>query len=106
MEVILYNPTKNGNTVTNALTVVHNNATPASTTKPFIEANTIECTLSELRQHHIIPVFTKDNGGLFLQGKQQLFFQQNTEQARVSAFLRDLQSTKYNRSRFRPFYLR
>jgi len=67
MEVILYNPSQNGNTPNHALTVVHNNAAPASTTKPFIEANTIEGSLSELRQHHIIPVFTRDNEPLISQ---------------------------------------
>ncbi|RPD50645.1 DUF3871 family protein [Paracnuella aquatica] len=29
--------------------------------KPFIEANTIEATLEEIRRHHIIPVFHRDN---------------------------------------------
>ena len=28
---------------------------------PFIEANTIECTITELEHQHIIPVFNKDN---------------------------------------------
>jgi hypothetical protein len=32
-----------------------------STSKPFIEANTIEYTLEEIRNKHIIPVFIKDN---------------------------------------------
>ena len=32
-----------------------------STSKPFIEANTIESTLEEMRTEHIIPVFVKDN---------------------------------------------
>jgi len=32
-----------------------------STSKPFIEANTIEVSLDELRNHHIIPVYVKDN---------------------------------------------
>jgi hypothetical protein len=30
-------------------------------TSPFIEANTIECSIEELEQKHIIPVFSKDN---------------------------------------------
>ncbi len=33
----------------------------ASTAKPFIEANTIPCSLDEIRDNHIIPVFIKDN---------------------------------------------
>lgn len=32
-----------------------------SSSKPFIEANTIECSLAEIKKHHIIPVFVKDN---------------------------------------------
>lgn len=67
MEVILYNPSQNGNTHNSALTVVHNNVAPASTTKPFIEANTIEGSLTEIRTGHIIPVFNKDNEPLISQ---------------------------------------
>ncbi len=33
----------------------------ASTVKPFIEANTVECSLQEIEEKHIIPVFLKDN---------------------------------------------
>ena len=32
-----------------------------STDKPFIQANTVESSLLELKDHHIIPVFIKDN---------------------------------------------
>jgi hypothetical protein len=32
-----------------------------STAKPFIEANTVEVSLEEIRDKHIIPVFIKDN---------------------------------------------
>ena len=32
-----------------------------STERPFIQANTVESSLKEIREHHIIPVFTKDN---------------------------------------------
>ena len=32
-----------------------------STSKPFIEANTVETNLEEIKQSHIIPVFVKDN---------------------------------------------
>ena len=32
-----------------------------STSKPFIEANTLEMSLHEIRNKHIIPVFVKDN---------------------------------------------
>ncbi|MGN6399070.1 MAG: DUF3871 family protein [Flavisolibacter sp.] len=49
----------NGNGQNHALTVAFNNETTAR--KAFIEANTIQGTLPEIRQNHIIPVFTKDN---------------------------------------------
>ncbi len=32
-----------------------------STSKQFIDANTIESTLEQMRTEHIIPVFVKDN---------------------------------------------
>jgi hypothetical protein len=32
-----------------------------STSKPFIEANTVQATLDEIRSRHIIPVYAKDN---------------------------------------------
>ena len=35
--------------------------TKASTCKPFIEANTVENSLEEIKEKHIIPVFIKDN---------------------------------------------
>lgn len=35
--------------------------TTVSTDKPFIQANTVESNLAELRDSHIIPVFIKDN---------------------------------------------
>ena len=34
---------------------------PDSNSKPFIEANTIQVSLNEIRTNHIIPVFVKDN---------------------------------------------
>ena len=37
--------------------------------KPFIEANTIECSLAEIKKHHIIPVFVKDNETLISHNK-------------------------------------
>jgi hypothetical protein len=40
---------------------------PSSTAKPFIEANTIPCTLDDIRNNHIIPVFIKDNETLISQ---------------------------------------
>ena len=32
-----------------------------STDRPFITANTVECSLQEIKERHIIPVFVKDN---------------------------------------------
>lgn len=82
MEMILYNPSQNGSAPNHALTVVANNVEPASTTKPFIEANTIEGSLVELRQYHIIPVFTKDNEPLI----SQVDFIETTQQIVHDAF--------------------
>lgn len=39
-----------------SLTVVQNNSR-----KTFIEANTVEASLQEVKQHHVIPVFHRDN---------------------------------------------
>jgi hypothetical protein len=61
MELILYNPNGQQKPSTGALTIVGNNVESASTSKPFIEANTNEGDLTEIKQYHIIPVFTKDN---------------------------------------------
>ena len=33
----------------------------AESSQPFIISNTLETTLDEMRNEHIIPVFTKDN---------------------------------------------
>lgn len=41
--------------------------TNVSTDKPFIQANTIEVTLEEIRKEHILPVFIKDNEPLISQ---------------------------------------
>ena len=52
------------------LVQINNNITPVvsadswheqSTEKPFIQANTVGCSLEEIRKSHIIPVFIKDN---------------------------------------------
>jgi len=34
---------------------------PTSTNRPFIQANTIESSLEAIKNHHVIPVFIKDN---------------------------------------------
>src|SRR5215218_10281726 len=55
-----------------ALTVAVNNAPTAGNTtdyhKPFIEANTIESTLDEIRTRHIIPTY-RDSEALISQGE-------------------------------------
>src|SRR4051794_31043725 len=61
-----HNVPVNGTSNPFALTVAVNN-TPAAPSKPFIEANTIESSLAEIRQRHIIPVFSKDNEQLISQ---------------------------------------
>src|SRR4051794_11905287 len=53
--------------INNTLTVVRTTNThplipdEVSTSKPFIEANTVESSLEEISNTHIIPVFIKDN---------------------------------------------
>jgi hypothetical protein len=41
--------------------VTHTKVDDISTDAPFIQANTIGCSLEEIKQEHIIPVFVKDN---------------------------------------------
>src|SRR3954447_25902257 len=53
--------------IDNTLSVIRTTSTPpfipdeVSTSKPFIEANTIASSLEEISNSHIIPVFIKDN---------------------------------------------
>jgi Domain of unknown function, B. Theta Gene description (DUF3871) len=54
MEQLLINNTHHTSTVQNSIQVT-------STSRPFIDANTIEHTLEEIKEGHIIPVFIKDN---------------------------------------------
>ncbi len=59
METLILRPvTEKLEVQTNLIEAVKN---PASFDKPFIKANTEECTLQEMKQDHIIPVFVKDN---------------------------------------------
>src|SRR5688572_5535021 len=53
---------------TTASSIEENSMLP-STAKPFIEANTIPSSLEEIRNHHIIPVFIKDNETLISQAE-------------------------------------
>jgi len=41
--------------------VIDSQSFTKSSTSPFIEANTVECSLDEIKQQHIIPVWLKDN---------------------------------------------
>jgi hypothetical protein len=59
MEPSLYLPSQQDSNNSSALTIVPK--TESSTSKPFIEANTIQASLQEIKEHHIIPVFTRDN---------------------------------------------
>jgi hypothetical protein len=67
MEVILFNPSQNGNSTNNTLTVASNNLEPVSTSKPFLESNTVEGNLWDLRHQHVIPAFARDNEPLISQ---------------------------------------
>jgi hypothetical protein len=60
MEAIITGHEPKENNITNELRVAVNNR-DESTSKSFITANTIECTLEEIKRDHIIPVFLKDN---------------------------------------------
>ena len=40
-----------------------------STAKPFVNANTVAATLTELKTEHILPVFIKDNEPLISQAE-------------------------------------
>lgn len=58
-------------------TIVPSEEQLISTSKPFIVSNTLETTLDEMRNDHIIPVFTKDNERLishvdFIENVQQI----------------------------------
>lgn len=57
MELVINNP-KPSNGV---ITIEEPTTKQISTEKPFIQANTEEVTLEEVRDNHIIPVFIKDN---------------------------------------------
>lgn len=42
-------------------TLVSSDSPTRSTAKPFIECNTVECSLQEIKQRHLVPVFIRDN---------------------------------------------
>src|SRR5262245_19392415 len=53
------------------------NAEMVSTSKPFIQANTVEASFDEIKTRHIIPVFIKDNEPVishveFIEGTAQI----------------------------------
>lgn len=67
--------------------------TNVSTSKPFIEANTIELALDEIRNKHIIPVFVKDNEPLishvdFIETLNEVVFQIYKSQSILSPSIR------------------
>lgn len=68
MELLQINPVKHREEL---LVIEHEAPTveKVSTGKPFIEANSIECSLKEIREVHTIPVFIKDNEPLISQAE-------------------------------------
>lgn len=48
-------------TMNNEVAFLENLQIPLSTDRPFIQANTIESSLEEIKSRHVIPVFIKDN---------------------------------------------
>ena len=67
MELLQINPVKHRE----ELLIIENeeSAVGLSSSKGFIEANTIECSLVEIKQVHTIPVFIKDNEPLISQAE-------------------------------------
>jgi Domain of unknown function, B. Theta Gene description (DUF3871) len=61
MELQTVNHTNEPIAVGEALTQVIDNIEVISSSKPFVEANTVGGTLDELNNKHIIPVFVKEN---------------------------------------------
>ena len=47
--------------INNTVSAIIDGPEEASNAKPFIEANTVEVAFEEVRDHHLIPVFLKDN---------------------------------------------
>ena len=63
-------------------TIHHPTIQRAESSQPFIISNTLETTLDEMRNDHIIPVFTKDNETLI----SHVEFIENVEQTAVDIF--------------------
>ena len=60
MELLTVNP-NNSNGLISFEDTMSQGAQPVSTDRPFIQANTEESNLQEIKDNHIIPVFIKDN---------------------------------------------
>ncbi len=69
MELVTVNHVKEPVQVGAALTEVMDTIEVVSSSKPFIEANTIGVSLNEINNHHIIPVFVKENEPAISQGE-------------------------------------
>jgi hypothetical protein len=80
MKLLSYNPEVSNQPLSNPLTVVINHEPKER--KPFIEANTIEGSITDIRSNHIIPVFTKDNEPLI----SQLDFIETTQDVVAEVF--------------------
>jgi hypothetical protein len=61
MELFTVKPVQSNGVITIDDTTFEHHNSPISTDKPFIQANTIESSLSEIKGKHVIPVFIKDN---------------------------------------------
>jgi hypothetical protein len=69
MELTTVSPVKEPIQVGETITEVMEQIEVVSTSRPFIEANTIGATLNEINNHHIIPVFVKENEPAISQGE-------------------------------------
>lgn len=61
MELLTVKPGQSNGVVTIKEPPLDQGISVVSTDKPFIQANTEECSFEEVRDNHIIPVFIKDN---------------------------------------------
>lgn len=67
MELLTVNPNQANGVMKIEETLVLEQSETVSTDKPFIQANTEESSLHEIKENHIIPVFIRDNEPLISQ---------------------------------------
>lgn len=68
MELLTVKPVQSNGIITIDDSAFEHHSHQVSTDKPFIQANTEETNLQEIKDNHIIPVFVKDNSTLISHG--------------------------------------